>query len=86
MEEKEHLEELKADLSNEANQSKRVGMNGELLAATIILSVSLIFMLFCWLVLRRIYTLNWLTLGIGVLILILGLTKYYRVKNENIDF
>ncbi|TNE55235.1 MAG: hypothetical protein EP338_04540 [Bacteroidetes bacterium] len=86
MSDQDHLEELKADPSRPGNQRRRVGMNGELIAAIVVLSISLVWLLFTWLVVRRIYTLNWIIMAIGVGILILGLIKYYRIKNNNLDF
>ena len=86
MEEKEYLEELKADKDQEVNRKRYVGMNGELISGIVVISISLIWLLFTWLVARRIYTMNWIILGAGVLILGLGLFKYYRIKNNDLDF
>ena len=86
MEEKEYLEELKADQENPNNLKRKVGMNGELIAGITVISISLFWLLISVFIFKTYLISNVIILGIGILILGLGLIKYQKVKKTDLDF
>ena len=86
----ENLETSNDDLDHpkhkKSSEYYTVGMNTELILAIIALAISFFWLIFSIFIIGQISFYNFFVLGVGVILLIIGIYKRNKQKNNNLDF